>query len=281
MSKKAIIVTGVVVIVIAGAWYVLAHRGVSGVAQNTGAQSEKTIEAKTDFYDITAKYPVEPLDKEGVMAQFVNQQVAQREEDWKTGGEAYNQEKDVEKQFPDRPKMVYTLDITYQKFTSSVRGTVSYLFTIGEYTGGANGDEKVQAFTFDKNGLVDIQSILNLAGYDAATSTKDMGNDLALSYALLDKAKADPDMFPELDMVRDGLGLSYLKADGVTLDHTKCKCDGWLYASNLQNFAVTDQGMTFYFDKYAITIGAAGISHIALDWADLRPYLATSSASGT
>lgn len=277
------LVAVVAVIAIAGAYVVMrqSSAGDGTPARAPVAQTDKTIEAKTDFYDITAKYPVEPLDKNGVMARFVNQKVEERKEDWKIGGDAYNQEKAVEKQFPDRPKMTYTLDISYQKFQSAERGTVSYLFTMGEYTGGANGNETVQAFTFDKNGAVSVESLLNLAGYGAGTGNKAMGNDLELSYLLLQKAKADPDTFPQLDMVRDGLGLSYLKADGVTLDHAKCHCDGWLYASNLQNFVVTDEGMTFYFNKYAITIGASGIVGIALDWADLKPYLVAPSSAAT
>lgn len=235
--------------------------------------AEKTISEKSDFYTITAVYPEESLDTEGVMKQFVTEQVAQRMEAWKTGGDVYMQEKQLEQDFPDRPKMVYTLDIKYETIASPRNGTLSYIFHIGEYTGGANGDERVQTFTFGATGLLTVESFLNIAGYGAGTGNVNMGNDLTLSRLLLDKAAADATVFPDKDITREGLGLAYLKEDGVTLDHTLCNCDGFFYGSNLQNFAVTDTGMTFYFGKGAISIRAAGVVSIALTWRELEPYL--------
>lgn len=239
----------------------------------TTRPAEKNINEKTDFYSITAKIPVESLDKGSVMEQFVTHLVEQKKEEWKTGGQVYNDEKDVEKQFPDRPKMVYTLDIAYQKFESQKMGSVSYVFTAGEYTGGANGNETVQTFSFNKSGQVGIESILNLSGSFGTSGGQTVYNDLALSKMLFNQALLNKDEFPDEKMLKDGLGLSYLKADGVTLNHAKCHCDGFLYASNLQNFAMTNEGITFYFNKYAITSGAAGIAEIALNWNSLQPYL--------
>lgn len=269
--KKTFIVIAAVVLIVAG--------GVVWFACRTGQATERTIEAKTDFYDITATYPVEPWDKDGIMEKFVDAQVGERKEDWQTGGEIYNGEKAVEAQFPDRPKMVYTLGVTYQKFQSAKMGTVSYVFTVGEYTGGANGNETVQAFTFDKNGPVTIESILDLAGSTKDAAGKTVYNDLALSKILEKQALTDPQEFPDKGILDEGLGLSYLKADGVTFDQSKCHCDGFLYASNLQNFAVTDDGLDFFFGKYAITIGAGGVPEIDLDWAALKPYLKTADKS--
>ncbi len=243
------------------------------LANQESRATEKTFTAKTDFYDIEAVYPIEPLDKNGVIEQFINQQVEQRKEDWKIGSPAYNDEKNIERDFPDRPKMVYSLNIVYKKFTAASRGTVSYLFLVGEYTGGANGSEKVQTFTFDKNGQVAIESILDTSGYATMKGKNKMPNDLALSYLLLEQARKDKEIFPDINTVRDGLGLSYLKNDGISLDHKKCNCDGWLYASNLQNFIITDNGLTFYFDKGAITMNAAGSTAINLSWNDLKTYL--------
>jgi hypothetical protein len=234
--------------------------------------TEKTIEIKTDFYEITAKYPVEKLDKENLIKQFIDYQVEQKKEDWKEGGEIYNEEKEVEKQFPDRPKMTYLFNVNYQKFESTDFGTVSYVLILEEYTGGANGNAKVQTFTFNKDGFVDINSILDLAGSVKDENGNTLYNDLALTKKLQQKALTNPEEFPVEQILNEGLGLSYLKPDGVTLDHEKCMCDGWLYASNLQNFVVSNQGLTFYFNKYEITIGASGISSISLDWESLEPY---------
>jgi hypothetical protein len=224
----------------------------------------KLIEDSTDFYRITAKYPVDARDKEGAMEEFVKYQVNQRKEDWKIGGEIYNQEKDVENHFPDRPKMVYSMDINYEKYESAKKGSVSYLFTIGEYTGGANGDERVQSFSFNQDGRILIEDILDLASDH---------NDIVLSRALLDKSSSDPDKYPVPDMVKDGLGLAYLKDDGITFDQEKCNCDGFLFASNFQNFVIKDDGITFFFNKYRITIGASGVADITLNWSELAPYL--------
>ncbi|MFA5166379.1 MAG: DUF3298 domain-containing protein [Candidatus Paceibacterota bacterium] len=270
ISLLAILVLLIITTVVAMFFY---SKNIHTQTKPISQVADKTLIAKTDFYDIKVIYPAEPLDKNGIMEQFVKQQIEQRKEDWKIGGPAYNDEKNIEKDFPDRPKMVYSLNIVYKKFTATNRGTVSYLFLIYEYTGGANGSEKVQTFTFNKNGQVAIESILDTSGYATMKGKNKMPNDLALSYLLLEQAKNDKEIFPDINTVRDGLGLSYLKDDGITLDHKKCNCDGWLYASNLQNFVITDNGLTFYFDKLAITMGAAGSTAINLSWDELAPYL--------
>jgi len=273
-SKRNIVLISLIAIFVCAGILVWKDFERKSVNQNVEtAPQEKTIEAKTDFYEITAKYPTEVWDKDVVMEKFVTDQVNGKKEEWKVGGEIYNEEKDIENKFPDRPKMVYTFDINYQKFQSEKNGTVSYLFVIGSYTGGANGNEQVQTFTFNKNGLVDIESILNLSGYGQTKDGKNMGNDLAISYLLFEKAKTDTEKFPNEDMIKEGLGLSYLDDDGVTLNHEKCNCDGWLYASNLQNFVLTDSGVEFYFGKCAVTICASGSVGVLLDWQSLKPYL--------
>jgi uncharacterized protein YxeA len=235
-------------------------------------EGEKSISEETEFYKISAKYPVEPWDKDGVMEKFVKQQVETKREDWKVGGEAYNSEKEIEKQYSDRPKMVYELNVFYDKFESRKMGTVSYLFRISEYTGGANANEVIQSFTFNKDGGTNVESFLNISD-DQVVNNKKIPNDIALSQMILKKSQIDKDNFPDIDMVADGLGLSYLAADGVTLDHKKCNCNGYFYGSNLQNFIVSDEGLTFYFGKGEITARAMGVVGISFDWSELKPFL--------
>src|SRR5690606_2466481 len=96
--------------------------------------------------------------------------------------------------------------------------------------------------------------------------------DIALSRLLAGTALSDSTLFFK-DFVESGLGLSYLKADSVTVDTQKCGCDGYSFVANFRNFVIKDKGITFYFDKYAIAPGAAGITQLTLPWNDLRPYL--------
>jgi len=235
-------------------------------------ETKKNITETTDFYTIKAEYPIEPWDKDGVLEQFVKQIVDQKKEEWKIGGEAYNSEKETEDEYSDRPKMVYESNIFYEKFESKKMGTVSYLFKISEYTGGANANEEVQTFTFSKEGKMDIESFLNISDSQLVNGKK-IPNDIALSRMIFEKTQNDLDNFPDTDMVSDGLGLSYLGADGITLDHKKCNCDGFFYGSNLQNFVVTDNGLVFYFGKGNITARVAGSIGIELNWESLKPYL--------
>ncbi|MFA5052703.1 MAG: DUF3298 domain-containing protein [Parcubacteria group bacterium] len=259
MNKKIIAILAVVIVA------VLAGAVIWSRYQKSGQSiTEKAVEEKTDFYEITAKYPIDPWDKDGAIKEFVNYQVDQRKEDWKVGGDIYNTEKDVEARFPDRPKMVYTMDITYTKYDSPKFGTRSYVFIIGEYTGGANANARVQSFSFNKDGRIQIGDILNLA---------DDHNDIELTKILFDKAMTDPERFPSADITREGTGLAYLKDDGITFDQSKCHCDGFLFSSNFQNFVIKDEGIDFFFGKYQATIGASGVVDVMLDWDALAPYL--------
>ena len=182
---------------------------------------EKKLADKNDFYDIEAVYPVEVKDKNSVIENFVLGKVEEKKEQWKIGGDAYNEEKKIEKDFPDRPKMQYQYSISYKKYESRKWGTVSYVFTTYEYTGGANGNATVNTFTFDNQGLVMIDTVLDFAINN---------NDITLTKMLRDKLLMRDNA--SKDMINDGLGLSYLKADGKTFDQKKCNCDGFFFPSN-------------------------------------------------
>lgn len=220
--------------------------------------NNNSIDEKTDFYEIKADYPNEPLDKNGVMKRFIDQEVALRKTQWSVGGAAYEDEKAVEAQFPDRPKMVFTYNVEYQVFKSEKMGTVSYVLVIGEYIGGANGNESVKAFTFDKNGQIDLSSILKIKGGESGMDAESIKNLKSLSEKIYQKAIADSEKFPDAQMVKDGLGLNKaLKIDPSSL------------VALFENFALTDNGPIFYFDKGAITIRAAGVVNIGIDWSAL------------
>jgi len=243
--------------------YIYTSQRITSPLPPTTTSAENKIEDVTDFYKITAAYPIDPLDTNHAMEQFVTYQTQQRKEAWKIGGDAYNQEQQISKDFPDRPKMQYELSISYKKYFSKVYDITSYVFTTYEFTGGANGNITVATFAFNKDGRVMIDSILNFNDY----------NDIALSKLFATQILADPDPFTTKDMLYDGLGLSYLKADGKTLDTKKCNCDGFFFGSNFQNFVVKDDGLLFIFSKYQIAPGAAGTPEFMLSWTDMKPYL--------
>lgn len=135
---------------------------------------------------------------------------------------------------------------------------------VSEATGGANGNVTVTTFTFNKNGQVAIESVLDFGA----------NKDITLSKLLATVAvKQNPEAFQSVEQLRQGLGVAYLKADGETFDATACACDGFLFASNFQNFSITDSGLILSFSKYAIAPGAVMTPDISLTWAELAPFL--------
>ncbi|MDT4861954.1 hypothetical protein FQZ97_965830 [compost metagenome] len=230
---------------------------------NSSTERKAVLADSTSFYTISVEYPEENRDKEQVMKTFVLDQYQSKKEEWKAGGSVYEEERKISRAFPDRVDVRYSYDMGFERFSADSLKTVSYLFTTYEYTGGANGNVRVNTYSFNgDNHRVVIEDILDFSG----------NGDIKLSKLLAGKALSDTTLFFK-DFVESGLGLSYLKADGVTLDKAKCQCDGYFFGSNFQNFVVKDRGITFYFDKYVIAPGAAGITHISLSWEDLRPYL--------
>lgn len=266
-NTSKILVTLTVLVIVICAIYFLNKKEVAVVptpiTSNVSKVTEKKIEDKNEFYDISAIYPVDARDKDIAVEKFVTYKVNEKKEDWKIGGEAYIEEKKIEKDFPDRPKMQYQYSVTYKKYESTRWNTVSYVFTTYEYTGGANGNITINTFTFNDKGVMNIDSILDFSNY----------KDIALTKALADEIIKEGGDQASPDMVLDGLGFSYLKEDGKTIDKSKCQCDGFFFPSNFQNFVVEDGGLRFFFNKYQIAPGSAGTPEIILPWKFLSPYL--------
>jgi hypothetical protein len=237
-------------------------RPIGFIPAPTVSSSDKHIEDKNEFYDISAVYPVDSRDKDSAIEKFITYKVNEKKVEWKIGGTAYVAEKEIAKDFPDRPMMQYQYSITYKKYESKKFNTVSYVFTVYEYVGGANGNITVNTFTFNKDGVLAIDSVLNFND----------GNDIALSRLLESALIAHGGENVAKDMIRDGLGLSYLKADGKTFDAEKCNCDGFFFGSNFQNFVVEDGGLRFIFNKYQVAPGSEGLPEVLLSWDMLASY---------
>jgi hypothetical protein len=223
------------------------------------------LEAHTSFYSIKAAYPDEKCDKVGAMKQYVTQLVDARKQSWSATSDAYKEELKLRKQFPDRPKMKYELNVTFEKSTNATFGTISYLFNVYEFTGGANGQNTVASFTWDKNGAVDLQSILSFANNNDILLTQMIRSQAILSYPGI--------TLSDIQQLDQGLGLAFLDADGVTLNKAKCKCDGYFYGSNAMNFMLKDDGITFAYNEYAILPGSYGAPTVTLSWDAVQPLL--------
>ena len=224
----------------------------------------KTITDMNEFYDISAELPTEPWDKGGVMASYVNSVVDKAKSDWKIGGEAYKSEMQLTKDFVDKTPMKYELSIDYEKYTSKKLGTVTYVFTTYEFTGGAHGNTDVNTFTFNQGGQMSIDNVLALA---------DNNNDIELSRAMLAKLPSILGDYADKQMMEDGLGISYLKSDGITLDKQKCNCDGFFFGSNFQKFVMLDSGIKFIMGQYQVAPYVAGMPEVKFSWAELAKYL--------
>jgi hypothetical protein len=232
--------------------------------ETIATSTDIVIKESTDFYDIDAKYPNESLDTNRIMEKYVKDTVNTYKEDWKIGGEVYNTEKEISTTYTDRPATKYLLNITYEKFESKMPETVTYVFEEYTFAGGAHGNTLIEAYTFDKTGKVEIESFLKL---------KENNNDIALTKLLESKLKTTPDNeYFNLNILRDGLGLSLLKSDGVTIDPKKNKYN-FSFESNFKKFIILDEGITFIFDPYQIASYIEGSPEVILTWDELKPYL--------
>lgn len=217
----------------------------------------------TDFYTIDATYALDPWDKSEEMKAWVTQIVDDRKEAWKTGGQLYNDEKEITVEFPDRAGMRYELVINCTRTESKDLGIVSYLYTLYEFTGGAHGMASVMTFNYTREGKLEAEQLLDMSE----------GKDIALSRVLANEAVKDEQLFDTQSMLMEGLGLAYLKDDGVTFDTDACGCDGFRFASNFENFTADDQGILVHFSNYQIGPYSAGLPEIRLTHAQIKPYL--------
>lgn len=229
---------------------------------NRGKETEVNLKDANDFYSISAKYPVEKKDTNEDMKKFVEYVVKQKQEEWKIGGELYLAEKDIEKNFPDRSKMQYQLDISYTFSKSNMFNLTTYVFTLYEYTGGAHGGTNLATFTFGKNGRIAIEDILDIND----------NKDIEISRLIEKKLVSVLGDSSSPETINEGLGLAYLREDN-TIDLAKCNCDGYFFGSNLQNFVVTDNGIRFIMYQYQVAPYSAGMPEVTLSFEELKPYL--------
>jgi hypothetical protein len=229
---------------------------------NIEAFKEEIFNESNDFYTIKANYPIDTWDKSGEIRQVVNIWINNAREDWKIGGEIYNNQKALESKYSDMSKMQYELYIDYATATSQKLDTHSYILSKYEWTGGAHGMTSITTFNFNNNKRILIEDILDLNKYDISL-TKILKRYLVSS---IGKENLDE------NMMNRGLGLAFLD-ENDNFDQAKCGCDGFLFAANFQNFMILDEGIKFIMDTYQVGAGALGNPEAIIPWSELKPFL--------
>ncbi|MFZ2523192.1 MAG: DUF3298 domain-containing protein [Minisyncoccia bacterium] len=228
-----------------------------------------SVSESTDFYSIKADYPNDSWDKTGIMKQTVEYLINLKKEEWKEGGEIYNSEQEIARDFPDRPKMQYQMLISYSSTTSEKLGTRSYTFNVYEFTGGAHGNTAITTYNFNKKGQIKVEDLVDFSG----------GGYIKLAKLIRSKLVQSLGENANLRMINDGLDLTYLKPDD-TIDKEKCDCEGFYFPSNVQYFTVKDEGMKFIFGQYQVGPYALGTPEVLLTWEELKAILLSKNILG-
>jgi hypothetical protein len=213
----------------------------------------------TDFYTLDAQYPSDPRDRNGIITTWAENIINKTQQDWKTGGELQLSEAQLSVEFPDRPQMQYSLNIDYTRHESVKLGTVSYVMQNYEFTGGAHGNTGLKTFTFNDDGIIDLSAVLTINETTSVNLANIIRNTLTQSLG---------DMSDE-GMIRDGLDCAYINDSDTQI------CDASALAQNLQNFYITDTGITFIFGQYQVAAYAVGMPEVTLTWSELAPFMNT------
>jgi hypothetical protein len=218
-----------------------------------------TKSEKTDFYTLDAQYPSDPLDRDNLISSWAETIINKTKNDWKTGGELQLSEAQLSAEFPDRPAMQYSRSIDYTQYNSMKLGTVSYVMQNYEFTGGAHGNTGLQTFTFNQNGRINLTDILTITSSNAQKLTDSIRN--KLTETLGDMA--------DHGMIRDGLDCQTIVEDNTSGQY----CGHEAIISNLGNFYITDEGVTFIFGQYQVAAYAAGMPEVTLSWSELASFM--------
>lgn len=204
--------------------------------------TDVVINDVNEFYEIHAIYPKEISDKNSVIEKKILEIVNRNKEEWKIGGDLYNELKTLKEEYSDYPDTKYELNISYNKYVSKTKGTVSYVFQSYKFTGGAHGNTALFTYTFNDKGFVNIDNFLNTGNRNGLYLTNIIKEKLTLSLG---------DLYNE-EMLNNGLSEIY---------------------TNFDNFVVLDEGIKFIFEQYQVAPYAAGQPEVLLTWEELNKYL--------
>lgn len=207
---------------------------------------EQKIVEETPRYKIDIAYPLAPNDDS------ISKYVVTTISDFKKSASD-------EQNFPEGSSCnQHELNGSYKKVESKKLGTVSYVYSMYEFTCGAHGNTALTTFTFDLTGkaivlddVIDSDNFWNVS--------KKFGEEV-----IIPKLKTQlADMY-RVDMVRGGL---------FGEDRIPIPKDGFLVTSPYMNFTVSDDGITFIFGQYQVAPYVAGMPEVFVSWNELAPYL--------
>jgi hypothetical protein len=219
--------------------------------------SEKKFSEENEFYSINAVYPIDPYDRNSEISTWAESVLQKARMDWALGGDIHTSELRMAAEFPDRPVMNYTFDMNYKKYSSQKLNTVSYVIQNYEFTGGAHGNTDLQTFTFGQNGGIKLADILIVTPSNVQSITDIIRGKLVETLG---------DMV-DRDMIHDGLDCAYTNGSSTQA------CDASAVAQNLQNFYITDDGITFIFGQYQVAAYVAGMTEVMLTWSELASFM--------
>jgi hypothetical protein len=210
--------------------------------QNVGLTTGQiTIGRSTENYEISAVYPVETRDADSAMAQFVNESVRTSEKNWSQPDAVF-------------PGMKNTLDISYDVMKSQELNTVSYIFRVYEFTGGAHGNTALRVFTFDNQGGEIVPTGILRDGFQTSPD--------------FIKSVVRPRLVAALE-IQDDLDSQLMMDQGLCLSADSTDCIG----SIINNIIPTDSGLDIVFDTYQVAPYVVGQPTITIPWAELATYL--------
>jgi len=256
------IILGILLLILLTGFFLFINN--KNIDQNIVTKTEETINEETPDYKIKVAYPI--VAGNDTIATYVLETVNAFRVD------ASNSERFI----PDSACHQYELDGQYKKVESITKGTVSYIYSMYQFTCGAHGNTAVSTFNFKIDGtsigLEDIFIDTNGSDEIIIEMTRKILRPKLLT-ALAKNSNVPENEYPT-GMLDDGLGLSCFNENNVFM---KEKCEPkeslFLFASNLSTFYITDEGIVFVYGQYQIAPYSSGVTEILVSWDEIGPYL--------
>lgn len=263
-NKRALGILFIILLIGLFIWLNNSKNKNQNVDENIVTKTEETIIEETKDYKINIAYPI--LSNNDTIAKYILSTV----DAFKLN--ASNPERFI----PDSACHQYELNGQYKKVESKSKGTVSYIYSMYEFTCGAHGNTAVSTFNFKIDGTsIALEDIfIDTNGSDEIII--EMTRKILRPKLLTELAKNSniPENEYPTGMLDDGLGLSCFNENNVFMKE-KCEPEEslFLFAANLSTFYITDDGIVFVYGQYQIAPYSSGVTEILVSWDEIAPYL--------